>query len=93
MHDFKHTNERNITESESSDSNPGNNTDSSDDIAMRNESAVPTDEDAQCFFCNGKYSEDKRGEEWVKCLICEMWVHGDCSGYESGIYRCDYCNN
>lgn len=92
----KNTNERNITESESSDSNPavyGNYTDSSDDIAMRNESAVPTDEDAECFFCNGKYSEDKRGEEWVKCLICEMWVHGDCGGYESGIYICDYCKN
>ena len=43
-----------------------NNTDSSDDVAMRDETAIPSNEDADCFFCKGKYSEDKRGEEWVQ---------------------------
>ncbi|KAL3283489.1 hypothetical protein HHI36_006629 [Cryptolaemus montrouzieri] len=40
---------------------------SSDDVAMRDETAV-------CFFCNGKYSDDKSGEEWVLCLMCEFTV-------------------
>jgi len=88
---------KNITGSESSDSNSlatsGNNTDSSDDVGMRNEAAAPAEEDAECFFCNGKYSEDKRGEEWVQCLMCDLWVHAACGGYESGVYVCDYCKN
>ncbi|CAF4948045.1 unnamed protein product [Pieris macdunnoughi] len=58
------------------------------DIATRNETAIPTDEDAECFFSNGKYSEDKRGE--VQCFMCELLVHGACSGYESGVYICEY---
>ncbi|KAL3281266.1 hypothetical protein HHI36_004479, partial [Cryptolaemus montrouzieri] len=59
-----------MTDSDSSDlvpENPlsGNNTDCSDDVTMRDGTAVPTDENAECFFfCNGKYSDDKRGEEW-----------------------------
>lgn len=45
---------KNMTESEPSNSNPcvisGNNADSSDQVAMRNGDAVPTEEDAECFF-------------------------------------------
>ncbi|KAJ8710642.1 hypothetical protein PYW08_009157 [Mythimna loreyi] len=93
----KKTKKKNVTDSDSSDPDPGvisgNNTDSSDGAATRDETAVPTDEDAECFFCNGKYSEDKGGEEWVQCLMCELWVHGACGGYESGVYICDYCKN
>ncbi|CAH2086719.1 unnamed protein product [Euphydryas editha] len=93
----KKTKKRNMTGSDSSDLNPGatsgNNSDSSDDIITRDETAVPTDEDAECFFCNGKYHEDKRGEEWLQCLMYELWVHSACSGYESGVYICDYCSN
>ncbi|XP_047026166.1 MFS-type transporter clz9-like [Helicoverpa zea] len=93
----KKTKKKNVTDSDSSDPDPGvisgNNTDSSDGAATRDETAVPTDEDAECFYCNGKYSEDKRGEEWLQCLMCELWVHGACGGYESGVYICDYCKN
>ena len=25
--------------------------------------------DAKCIFCNGKFSEDKQREIWIKCFI------------------------
>ncbi|KAL3279880.1 hypothetical protein HHI36_017386, partial [Cryptolaemus montrouzieri] len=82
----------------SSDPNPenplfANNTDFSDDVAMRDETAVPFDDDAEFSFYNGKHSDDKRGEGWVQCLMCKLWVHGACVGYESGVYICDYSKN
>ena len=24
--------------------------------------------DAECIFCNGKFSEDEQGEIWIKCF-------------------------
>nr|CAI5849891.1 unnamed protein product [Callosobruchus analis] len=47
---------------------------------------IPTEGDAECFFCDGKYSEDREGEEWVKCLMCEMWAHSACAGYDYEFY-------
>ena len=49
------------------------------------------DTDADCLFCNGKFSEDARGEVWVKCLSCSMWAHLDCAGAEKTDYICDFC--
>lgn len=51
----------------------------------------PEEQDTVCFFCDGKFSEDARGEQWVQCLTCESWVHCDCAGYDAGTYVCDYC--
>lgn len=52
---------------------------------------VPDDNDADCLFCDGKFSEDRRGEVWVKCLACSLWAHLDCAGAEKKDYICDYC--
>lgn len=52
-----------MTENEQSISNPhaisGNNTDSSDDVSTKNEAAIRTEKDAECFSCNRKESENK----------------------------------
>nr|CAH7747810.1 unnamed protein product [Callosobruchus chinensis] len=91
-------NRRGKSDSESSESNCStmidihDNTDSSADIPTNTaETQIPTEEDAECFFCDGKYSEDREGEEWVKCLMCEMWAHSACAGYDYEFYVCDYC--
>ncbi|GBM79432.1 hypothetical protein AVEN_213288-1 [Araneus ventricosus] len=47
--------------------------------------------DSTCIFCNGKFSEDTRGEVWVKCVMCQMWAHLDCAGAETASYVCDFC--
>ncbi|KAL0867828.1 hypothetical protein ABMA27_008529 [Loxostege sticticalis] len=53
----------------------------------------PTGDDCECMFCNIKYGEDRKGEEWVQCFMCECWVHSECAGYESGSYVCDFCKD
>ncbi|CAH1995707.1 unnamed protein product [Acanthoscelides obtectus] len=77
-------------ESESSDSDGDLPDDSSSDIERPN-GHYPDDEDASCLFCNGMFSEDTRGEVWVKCFQCFMWAHSDCAGAEKDIYICDFC--
>nr|CAI5867615.1 unnamed protein product [Callosobruchus analis] len=47
----------------------------------------PATEDCVCFYCNGKYSEGERGEEWVQCFICEGRVHSECAAYDFGCYN------
>nr|CAH7736079.1 unnamed protein product [Callosobruchus chinensis] len=91
-------NRRGKSDSESSEYNCStmidihDNTDSSADIPTNTaDTQIPTEEDAECFFCDGKYSEDREGEEWVKCLMCEMWAHSACAGYDYEFYVCDYC--
>lgn len=64
---------------------------SSDEEELFEEPFEPIEQDAECFFCNGKFSEDVKGEQWVMCLMCDHWVHSECAGYEAGTYICDYC--
>ena len=51
----------------------------------------PGEDDAVCLFCESLFSEDKRGELWVQCLVCEMWAHNECAGCEKDNYVCDFC--
>ena len=51
----------------------------------------PDDSDAQCIFCEGRFSEDRKGELWVQCLMCNLWCHVDCAGADRDEYVCDFC--
>ena len=46
--------------------------------------------DAECIFCNGKFSKDERGEIWIKCFSCSLWAPLDCTTAESAEYICDF---
>ncbi|GBM28756.1 hypothetical protein AVEN_177972-1 [Araneus ventricosus] len=37
-----------------------------------NDGDKPDSSEATCIFCDGKFSEDTRGEVWVKCVMCQM---------------------
>lgn len=50
-----------------------------------------SNDDAICVFCDGKFSEDRKGELWVQCMMCEMWAHCDCADCEKDNYVCDFC--
>ncbi|GBL86781.1 hypothetical protein AVEN_96021-1 [Araneus ventricosus] len=64
----------------------------SDDINLDiNDGDKPDSRKATCIFCDGKFSEDTREEEWVKCVMCQMWAHLDCAGAETASYVCDFC--
>ena len=45
--------------------------------------------DAECIFYNGKFSEDERGEIWIKCFSCSLWVHLEFSAVENVEYICE----
>ena len=52
------------------------------EIAFMPSTKEPVNKDAECIFCNGKFSEDQRGEIWIKCISCSLWAHFDCTGAE-----------
>ncbi|GBM69656.1 hypothetical protein AVEN_124440-1 [Araneus ventricosus] len=65
---------------------------SDDDINLDiNDEDKPDSRKATCIFCDGKFSEDTRGEVWVKCVVCQMLAHLDCAGAETASYVCDFC--
>ena len=51
----------------------------------------PDDNDCYCLFCNGRFSDDSRGELWVQCLACYNWAHSECADVETDAYICDFC--
>nr|CAD7398609.1 unnamed protein product [Timema cristinae] len=51
----------------------------------------PDNKDTECIFCDGKFSEDSKGEIWIQCLSCSLWAHLDCTGAEKADYVCDFC--
>lgn len=64
-------------------------TDSEPDAVIGQE--APDSEDAECMFCNSLFSQDTRGETWIKCLMCGLWAHSDCAGAEFDTWICDFC--
>ncbi|GBM93093.1 hypothetical protein AVEN_204590-1 [Araneus ventricosus] len=67
--------------------------DSDDDINLDiNDGDKPDSRKATCIICDGKFSEDTRGEVWVKCVMCQMLAHLDCAGAKTASYVCyDFC--
>ncbi|KAK9703816.1 hypothetical protein QE152_g29112 [Popillia japonica] len=81
---------RRLSESSSGESEvPLYDDDSDLDLPLGNHDV--NDTDATCIFCDGKYSEDTKGEQWIQCLMCKLWAHVACSGAEKDHYVCDYC--
>ena len=52
---------------------------------------APDSNDANCLFCESKFSEDVSGELWVQCMMCSQWAHNECAGPEKDDYICDFC--
>ena len=40
------------------------------------------EQDADCVFCTGRFSEDHNGEDWIRCAKCFRWAHTLCAGME-----------
>ncbi|CAH1953904.1 unnamed protein product [Acanthoscelides obtectus] len=53
--------------------------------------SVCDDKDAVCLFCDERFSENQIGELWVRCIMCNLWAHEQCSGAEKDDYVCDFC--
>ena len=46
---------------------------------------------AECLYCNEKFSDSLPGEIWIQCSQCKEWAHQDCSGHEVGDFECEMC--
>ena len=44
-----------------------------------------------CIYCCEEFVSSRPGEEWIKCDACQNWAHVLCSGYERGLFVCDFC--
>ncbi|KAK9873724.1 hypothetical protein WA026_002081 [Henosepilachna vigintioctopunctata] len=47
--------------------------------------------DTSCIFSGMSYSSDRRGEEWIQCLSCNLWAHTACAVPEGEYYICYFC--
>ena len=50
------------------------------EIVFMHSTKESENKDAECIFCNEKFSEDERGEIWIKCFSCSLRAHMDCPG-------------
>ncbi|KAL3288212.1 hypothetical protein HHI36_002663 [Cryptolaemus montrouzieri] len=64
-------------------------TDSETDTVIGQE--APDSEDAECMCFNSLFSQNTRGETWIKCLKCGLCTPGDCAGAELDTWICDFC--
>lgn len=64
-----------------------------DDPEMSSGDEGSDDNDATCIYCKKSFSEDKKGEKWVRCTKCFYWCHEKCAGdrSESPKFICDEC--
>lgn len=63
-----------------------------DDSDMDCSSENNDDKDAECMFCLRLFSEDTKGEQWIKCCQCFKWGHEECSNSDKKkMFVCDFC--
>ncbi|CAH1985659.1 unnamed protein product [Acanthoscelides obtectus] len=60
----------------------------------KSESSSEDESDAECLFCNERFSNNNRGEGWIKCCACLRWGHEACAGVDpddADEFTCDFC--
>ncbi|KAG8292857.1 hypothetical protein J6590_030318 [Homalodisca vitripennis] len=46
--------------------------------------------DAECLYCTGLFSEDRNGEDWIRCKACSRWSHFNCADVLNAVFVCDF---
>ena len=85
-----------IASDSSSDSDFSSDADSTSDADSGPHIDSDSDCDAECQFCNDRYSNNTRGEIWVSCTKCYTWAHAECDAAyheKKRVYVCTSCLN
>lgn len=45
-------------------------------------------DDTECTGCGESYSSTRKKEDWLQCIICQMWFHENCSSFISTCQNC-----
>lgn len=77
----KQTKKRKLKESDTD-------SESSVDLQLQDEDNDVDSEDACCVGCGEEYSKTKKPVDWIKYIRCKLWLHEDCTKYNS---FCDIC--
>jgi len=51
-------------------------------VSFADDSTQEEEQDADCVFCNGRFSEDHNVEEWIRCAKYVRGAHTICVGME-----------
>jgi len=51
-------------------------------VPFADDSTEEEEQDADCVFCTGRFSEDHNVEEWTRCAKYFRWAHTLCDGIE-----------
>lgn len=51
----------------------------------------PGDDNTACIFCDGLFSDEVRGEVWIRCYKYGDWAHSECAAMEKDVFICDFC--
>ncbi|GBN37154.1 hypothetical protein AVEN_182826-1, partial [Araneus ventricosus] len=46
------------------------------------------DADVLCKECSENYYKTKRKCDWLRCIICQMWLHEDCTIFDTFCVVC-----
>lgn len=50
-------------------------------------------DDAECIYCAGLFSDDHNGEDWIRCCKCTKWAHTTCADTMNARFVCDRCQS
>ena len=59
-------------------------------VPFADDSTEEEEQDADCVFCIGRFSEDHDVKEWIRCAKCFRWAHTFCVGMEEDLV-CEPC--
>lgn len=56
------------------------------ETSTENSDQSDTKENSECTECFEEYRNTKSTADWIQCIMCQQWLHEDCTMYG------DYCN-
>lgn len=61
--------------------------DDDDEPELDDDEDLTEDEDC-CAGCGEQYNSTKKTVDWIRCILCNRWLHEDCTKY---VNMCDLC--
>jgi len=54
-------------------------------VRVAKDSTVEDEQDADCAYCTSRFSEDRNGEDWIRCAKCFRGAPKFCNAMEEDI--------
>lgn len=67
---------------------PGRDSDSSEEMLLDDSDSLESWDENNCAGCGENYNSTTKTDDWVKCAICDRWLHETCMKYDN---LCEGC--